>query len=264
MTDKRKPDRWARASGDTPSTLRSIEVAEVVSPDEGSFSFEDHGFEDHGFEDHGFERPVYYEPQPLVAVSDHKTLEIDTIKLAQDIDPRRLPTELRLRPVPMVPPDSDWPPPDVVIVSSQPPSAGRGRWRAPAALLLLLGSLIMLALVLARAAAQRWHAPTPAGVSLPTAAKALVAAAARPSATAAVALPTAAVAASAEAPATPVAADPPPSATLPDVVLVSPEKPPRGAHGAVKSNPRHSSPTPNASSPALAAPSVSKPKRAIY
>jgi hypothetical protein len=254
VTDKRKPDPWwepARVSGETPSTLRSIEVAAVVSPDAESF------------EQEGFERPVYYEPQPLVAVSDHKTLEIDTIKLAQDIDPRKLPTELRLRPVSAAPLDSDWPQPDVVVVRSQPPSAGRRRWGAPVALLLLVGALATLALVLARAAAERWRASPPTvGVGVPTGARTAVAAAAVPSASSTVVAPQAAAEPSAEVAAT-TENEPPPSVTAPDVAQATPEKPP-STRGVAKPKPRRNSPTPNASSRALAAPSVSKPKRAIY
>jgi hypothetical protein len=252
VTDKRRSDPWwerPRVSGETPSTLRSIEVAEVVSPDPESF------------EQEGFERPVYYEPQPLVAVSNHKTLEIETIKLAQDIDPRRLPTELRLRPVSPAPLDSDWPQPDVVVVSSQPPSAGRRRWRAPAALLLLVAAVVMLALVLARAAAQHWHAsPQAASAGAPTEARAALGAPRVPSPSSAATMPQP----SAEAATPPAATEPSPSATPPDVALASPAGPPGVARGAAKPNLRRSSPTPNASSRALAAPSVSKPKRAIY
>ena len=77
--------------------------------------------------------PVYFEPAPLVAVSDHKTLEVETVKLAENIDPRKLATEMRLGRVlsSLVPPsDSNWPP-ETALTSSQPPDGlGRRRWRA--------------------------------------------------------------------------------------------------------------------------------------
>jgi len=74
---------------DHPSTLRSIAAADPVEADNTG-------------------TPVYYEPKPLNATSDHKTLELETVKLAKDIDPRKLPTELTLRrPVLHVVPASD-------------------------------------------------------------------------------------------------------------------------------------------------------------
>jgi hypothetical protein len=39
---------------------------------------------------------VYVPPRPLASASDHRTIEIAPVRLAQDIDPRRAPTELRL------------------------------------------------------------------------------------------------------------------------------------------------------------------------
>jgi hypothetical protein len=39
---------------------------------------------------------VYVPPRPLASASDHRTIEIQPVRLAQDIDPRRAPTELRL------------------------------------------------------------------------------------------------------------------------------------------------------------------------
>ncbi|HEY4158743.1 MAG TPA: hypothetical protein VGM29_11625, partial [Polyangiaceae bacterium] len=243
------------ASRETPSTLRSIEVAEVVSPDPESL------------EQEGNEQPVYYEPQPLIAVSDHKTLEIDTVKLARDIDPRRLPTQLSMRPVSAAPLDSDWPQPEVVVVRSQPPSAGRRRWRAFGAWLLLLGAFVLLALVLVRAATRYWHSSTQAvSVGTPMEARAVVGAAALPSATSTVVAPAAlaASATAAEASAAPTASASVEEARAPDEAPASVTPTPSAARSVAKSNPRHSTPTPNASSRVLAAPSVSKPKRAIY
>jgi hypothetical protein len=39
---------------------------------------------------------VYVPPRPLTSSSDHRTIEMAPVRLAQDIDPRRAPTELRL------------------------------------------------------------------------------------------------------------------------------------------------------------------------
>src|SRR5688572_7557812 len=39
---------------------------------------------------------VYVPPRPLTSASDHRTIEIAPVRLAQDIDPRRALTELRL------------------------------------------------------------------------------------------------------------------------------------------------------------------------
>lgn len=39
---------------------------------------------------------VYVPPRPLASAADHRTIEIAPVRLAQDIDPRRAPTELRL------------------------------------------------------------------------------------------------------------------------------------------------------------------------
>ena len=56
------------------STLRSMTAADPIPDDEIPGA------------------PVYFEPKPLHAVSDHKTLELETVKLAKDIDPRKLPS----------------------------------------------------------------------------------------------------------------------------------------------------------------------------
>ena len=132
------------------STLRSMTVAEPVPEDEIAGA------------------PVYYEPKPLHAASEHKTLELETVKLAKDIDPRKLPTELKLRrpvlhvlpasdpnwPAPepqdlgWPPPqfDSGWPPPETVLTSSQPPLAARRRSYIPFVILVLLAASVLLVL----------------------------------------------------------------------------------------------------------------------
>jgi hypothetical protein len=241
MTSKRGPTSDSqffnqRAEADSPSTLRSIEVAEEIAADIEVQP-----------------APVYYEPQPLPAISDHKTIEVETIKLADDIDPRKLPTELRLaRPPSVAAPDSGWPQTDVVVVSSQPPQAPRRGWRAPLALLILFGALVVL--VLARGAAQRAHAraqaasaAAPAETSVPTEVAATPSPA--PSSVSAVAVP--------EVPASAAAAVAPP------VPVPKAQKHAGPQRNLVKSSARpiiDSEP----SSRALAAPSPGKPKRAIY
>jgi len=114
--------------------------------------------------------PVYFEPKPLHAVSEHKTLELETVKLAEDIDPRKLPTELKLRrpvlhvlpasdpnwPAPSPQPDaawpspqyydSNWPPPETVLTTSQPPLAARRRTFLPLLMFVLLAASLLLLL----------------------------------------------------------------------------------------------------------------------
>jgi hypothetical protein len=121
-------------NADNTTTLRSIEAAVEVEPDGAS---------------------LYYEPGPLVAVSDHRTLEMETVKLSQEIDPRRRPTELSLPRSPIPPRfDSGWPQADLVLTSSQRPAASPPRrWRVPALLFGVLLALLML--VLARSAMHR-------------------------------------------------------------------------------------------------------------
>jgi hypothetical protein len=134
-----------------PTTLRSIAAAEPIAEDEDTGA------------------PVYYEPKPLNAVSDHKTLELETVKLSKDIDPRKLPTELKLRrpvlhvmpasdpnwPAPDAPAetgwnpplfDSGWPPPETVLTTSQPPLAAKRRSFIPLVLLAMLGAAVLLVL----------------------------------------------------------------------------------------------------------------------
>jgi hypothetical protein len=243
MTSKRGPTSDSpffnqRAEADSPSTLRSIEVAEEIAADTEVQP-----------------APVYYEPQPLPAISDHKTIEVETIKLADDIDPRKLPTELRLaRPPSVAAPDSGWPQTDVVVVSSQPPQAPRRRWRAPLALLILFGALVVL--VLARGAAQRAHAAAQAAsaaaladTSVPTEVAATLSPAPSPVSTVAV-------------PAVPESAAP---EAAPPVPEPKPQKHAGRQRNPVKSSARPTSDSESsASSRVLAAPSPSKPKRAIY
>lgn len=238
----------AGADGSSPSTLRSIEVAPPVSP-----------------ADEGPAAPVYYEPQPLIAVSDHKTIEVDTIKLAEDIDPRKLPTELRLaRPVSVAPPDSGWPQSDVVVVSSQPPAARGRRLRASAVLLTMLGAILIL--LLARGAVRRTHAAVQTANPAPSAppiniAPALSSELAPPAPSGGTLAVSAEPAPSGEvAPASEAA---PASEVAPAVS--APRAPSHAPHRALKTNLHPKlEPAPSASSPVLALPSVSKPKRAIY
>jgi hypothetical protein len=225
-----------------PSTLRSIEAAEdlsSVSPN----------------------APVYYEPAPLIAVSDHKTLEVETVKLAENIDPRKLATEMRLGRVPasLVPPsDSGWPPETALSTSQPPDGPGRRRWRAPLLLCALLGALLVLVLV--RAAAHRSASAVDASIATQS-----IAAHSTATQSAVGAPPQAA---SAVAPvlagATPASAVS--AVQVEDIPTVS--APARNGHA--RSNalnaPQHSA-TPHSQPAArdpLAAPSPSKPKRAIY
>ncbi len=212
-----------------PSTLRSLEAAEeaaALSPN----------------------APVYYEPSPLVAISDHKTLEVQTIKLSDDIDPRKLQTELRLDRMPsFVPPSDSFWPPETALSSSQPPSGPVRRWRTPVVLISLLCALLLL--VAARAASRRSAAAaaresgivqTVSGAGLtPVVASSLPVAVA----------PAASVVAAPAAEITPVVnAEPAPAVV--HVTHVAP-----AAHVG--------KPTSQLSAP-LAAPSANKPKRAIY
>ena len=145
--------------GGEPSTLRSIEVADEIAPDTEEQPV-----------------PVYVEPQPLVAASNHKTIEIQTVKLADDIDPRKLPTELRLvRPPSVPPPDSSWPLSEAGLVSTQPPLAARRRSRARVAVALLFALLLLGA-----GLAASHHVGAPASTEPSTSALAAVVAAPAP------------------------------------------------------------------------------------
>jgi len=162
------------------STLRSMTAAEPIPEDEIPGA------------------PVYFEPKPLHAVSDHKTLELETVKLAKDIDPRKLPTELKLRrpvlhvlpasdpnwPAPAPLPDagdlsplfdSNWPPPETVLTTSTPPLAKRRRSFVP---VLLLAVLVACSVLVLGARRVRHRAITSAVAVQPAAPVALVAAAA--------------------------------------------------------------------------------------
>jgi hypothetical protein len=247
VTSKRPGSSPPAGGGESisPSTLRSIEVAEPVTPADESPAV-----------------PVYYEPQPLIAVSDHKTIEVDTVKLAEDIDPRKLPTELRLaRPISVAPPDSGWPQSDVVVVSSQPPAARGRRLRVSAVLLTLLGALLIL--LLARGAVRRTHAavqtansPAPSAAPINAGPAPALSAEPAPPLVAPLAAPLA-VSAETEPSAAPNG-EVAPAVSAPRAVGHAP-------HRALKTN-SHSKlePAPSASSPVLSVPSVSKPKRAIY
>ncbi|HEX3774220.1 MAG TPA: hypothetical protein VHV51_07120, partial [Polyangiaceae bacterium] len=135
MTNKRDPGevsffhQRSDLEGDNPSTLRSIEVADEIAA-----------------EVEELQPPVYVEPQPLALPSDHKTIEIETVKLAEDIDPRKLPTELRLARPPSVAPDSGALN-ELGLVSSQTSPLQRRRRRMPLTLALALLALLLLALV---------------------------------------------------------------------------------------------------------------------
>jgi len=220
-----------------PSTLRSLEAAEdaaELSPN----------------------APVYYEPSPLVAVSDHKTLEVQTVKLSDEIDPRKLQTELRMDRVQSFVPASDsfWPP-ETALASSQPPPGPVRRWRAPVVLIALLCGLLLL--VVGRAVSRRSAAAAArqSGIvqTVSGAGLAPVVASALPAVVAPVRV--------AEPPAAPAASE----LTPPPAPAVADSAPPRVAANLahVAAAPRPAKPTPQLSAP-LAASSASKPKRAIY
>ena len=241
------------------STLRSIEAAEAVEPDADSPG-----------------APVYYEPTPLNAASEHKTLELETVKLSRDIDPRTLPTELKLRrpvlhvlpasdpnwPAPIPQFDSGWPPPETVVTTSQPPTSARRRSFIPLVLLVLLGSTLLLVLgatarrrSLSVETAQRAQATSPAAAPSP---KQLDAPPSAPPALASRSESTAsALAASASA------TDAPRSA--PESDSAASAAPVRSADAPHHANFKPVSPSlSTANSRTPNAPSTVKPKRAIY
>jgi hypothetical protein len=221
---------------------------------------------------------VYCEPAPLVAVSDHKTLELETVRLARDIDPRTAATQLRLaKPRLVIVPvsDSGWPP-EIALTSSQPPMGPGRRWRTPLVLLALLGALLLL--VIARAATRR-------SVSVPTAqaeaiSDAQVVAASKSPSTArpfnSAPASTAPLPASGEPiplTATPIAPSSVALASSAPAAASQAPAPPSAASAVAASAPEtaHAPPLPAYvvkfnSPPSLlvAAPSCSKPKRAIY
>jgi len=250
------------------STLRSITAADPIPEDEIPGS------------------PVYYEPKPLHAVSEHKTLELETVKLAKDIDPRKLPTQLKLRrPVlhiqpasdPNWPPpssdphagwpqqpdigwppqhDSGWPPPETVVTTSQPPLAARRRSFIPlvllvllsASLLVVLGARALPRLLVSAGAAQ---AAQPAALAVTLAPKKIETAPTPPPPLAAA---EAAPVASAAAPPEDSSAEPVTSATVAASAM-----PARSADAS-----HHAPFKPVANSPALSVSPSAKPKRAIY
>jgi hypothetical protein len=248
------------------STLRSIVAAEPVAEDEDPSA------------------RVYYEPKPLHAVSDHKTLELETVKLAKDIDPRKLPTELKLRrpvlhvmpasdpnwPAPAVPEagwtpplfDSGWPPPETVLTTSQPPLAARRRSFVPLVLLALLGAAVLL--VLGATARRRTAASANAALRAP-AVTLPVAAASKPIEALPTPLPSVASSESAV-----VSADLPPAGSASSAVASATAAEPSAsaAPARLAEPPRHTSfrplPPSNANSRTLSAPPTAKPKRAIY
>jgi len=232
---------------ENPSTLRSIvAAAEEVEPDGAA---------------------LYYEPKPLIAISDHKTLEIATVKLSEDIDPRKLPTELRLPRSPIPPQyDSGWPQAQIALSASQPPAAPQRRWRIPAVLLTLLCALLLL--VLARGLSQHESSQAAAPAVDQVVGAQLGAIAAVPE--------TAADPLLVSAPAAPRAA-PPVIVFGPSAAAASASSGVSGAHPLSESaaaadhasNLLHhsapsASPHPSASGSALSAPTFTKPKRAIY
>lgn len=261
------------------STLRSITAADPIPEDEIPGA------------------PVYYEPKPLHAVSDHKTLELETVKLSKDIDPRKLPTELKLRrpvlhvlpasdpnwPAPPAQPDvgwppaqydSGWPPPETVLTTSQPPLAARRRSYIPLVLLVLLS--VSLLLVLGARARRRSLVPAvtaqamqpAAALTLPAEPKPLPAepapSAAPSSEASTAASATPSLAASPESAAS--AESPESAATA--LASATPTGSASATQTASASAPHHAAfkpiPPSNANSQTLNAQPTAKPKRAIY
>ncbi|HEX7451262.1 MAG TPA: hypothetical protein VF294_03215 [Polyangiaceae bacterium] len=217
-----------------PSTLRSIEAAKDLSSISPN-------------------APVYYEPSPLVAVSDHRTLEVETVKLAENIDPRKLATEMRLGRVSssLVPPsDSGWPPETALTSSTPPDGPGRRRRLARLVLFALLG--VLLVVLVARAATRR----SANAVGAPVATPAAVAASPQPTSTQVAPAPAATVADSVATTAT--AAEPSAEASAEPAHSESSRTTTKTKQHSAKSNPQ-----PAARQPLTAA-SPSKPKRAIY
>ncbi len=244
------------------STLRSMTAAEPIPGDE-------------------IPGAVYFEPKPLHAASEHKTLELETVKLAKDIDPRKLPTELKLRrpvlhvlpasdpnwPAPAPEPDaswpvlydSNWPPPETVLMTSQPPPARR-RSFIPLVLLVLLGASALL--VFGARARQRsaMTALAAAAAPAPKAVQALPPSA--PPSTTSEAAPVPSAAASA------ASASESPAESVSAVASAQSADPATSAAPARFSDaPHHAfkpAPPSNANGPAANAPATAKPKRAIY
>lgn len=220
---------------------------------------------------------VYQEPTPVPAASEHAQSDLPSVQLAReiDIDPRRLPTELKLRPVisSLTPPPSDpigeepvfelrpgqrsdsgWPPPETVVTTSQRPgplSAPRSA-RAQFALAVSLGALLLL--VLARAAMHRFQAATATSTHVVAAPLVSAPVLAPARSTVRVLRPT-------PRPVAPALAAPLTVTTAPPRIAT-----PQATHVAIAPHlaPARAAPVALPSSAVEAAPSAAKPKRAIY
>ncbi|HEY4159937.1 MAG TPA: hypothetical protein VGM29_17620 [Polyangiaceae bacterium] len=102
---------------------------------------------------------VYVEPLPLPKVSDHKTLEVDTVKLAAEIDPRKRPTELKLGRVRRTSDanPSSHPPPEGPVTRTEAPSDSKTNRNALAIAGVLL--LCVASFLLARSLRSRFSSP---------------------------------------------------------------------------------------------------------
>jgi len=258
------------------STLRSMTAADPVPDDEIPGA------------------PVYYEPKPLHAVSEHKTLELETVKIARDIDPRKLPTELKLRrpvlhvlpasdplwPAPAPLPlslsesaspslqyDSNWPPPETVLTTSQPPLSARRRSHLPLLLFLTLVTAVLLLL-----GVRAWSRSQLPGVAAQVVQPARVATvAAAPSPQHSEALPSEAPAAAADTTDASITAEAPAAVVSATAADSNASSLPAAHHPPSKLLPPNipstspsTSPATIANSSALSAPPPAKPKRAIY
>jgi hypothetical protein len=252
------------------STLRSMTAAEPIPDEEIAGA------------------AVYCEPKPLHAASEHKTLELETVKLAKDIDPRKLPTELKLRrpvlhvlpasdpnwPAPAPQPDggwpshydSGWPPPETVVTRSQPPLPVR-RSFIPLVLLVLLGATVLLVF-----GARARHRASLAAIARRAEPAATIAAGASPPAVESLpgAPPAPTSVATSQASASAPSAETPESSAESAAALASAQAAdpaPNAAPARFNDAPHHAfkpaSPA-NANGPALNAPATAKPKRAIY
>jgi len=222
------------------STLLSIESAEEVEPDGVS---------------------LYYEPQDLVPALERRSLELETVRLSAEIDPRKQPTELSLRSPAPPQYDSGWPQAEVALTTSQRPEAPRRSRRVPLVLLSVLVALLLL--VLGRAAVRRL---TPQGstASASQRVEALPLATPKPALPVPVEQrPAPAIASApastpiASAVSTPIPASSAVTAHTSSAVTGHPANLAR--HGTLKANL-----SPSASSRPLSEPAPSKPKRAIY
>jgi hypothetical protein len=102
---------------------------------------------------------VYVEPLPLPKVSDHKTLEVDTVKLAAEIDPRKRPTELKLGRVRRTSTanPSSHPPPDGPVTRTEAPQESKTNRNALAIAGVLL--LCVASFLLARSLRPHFSSP---------------------------------------------------------------------------------------------------------